>query len=128
MSHRIVLLPNRRRQDRTSAMPTSAPLTDIVESTDGFCLYCNVPGAGHEDVSVSVHKGVLHLRAEAALEPVAGKVHALEVCDVVYEAHFQLTAAIDTDSVEAGLASGVLRVFLPFARKKAPVNIPVRKG
>lgn len=128
MSHRVFLLPNRRGRDRVSSLPTSTPLTDIVERSDGLHIYCNIPGAKHKDVDVSVHKGVLRLRAEATLESVAGRVHALEVCDVVYEAHFQLSAAVDAKTVEARLADGVLRVFLPFAKKTEPVRIPVRKG
>lgn len=128
MSGHILFLPNRRRKDRASSMLTATPLMDLVELDDGYCLFCNVPGAEQDRVDVSVHKGILHLRAEAVFEPVPGKVHALEVCDIVYEARFQLTDAVDPARVEAGLADGVLRISLPFRGKKEPVRIPVLKG
>ena len=124
----FTLLPNRRRKDRISSMLTATPLMDVVEQEGGYCLYCNVPGADCDSVDLSVDKGVLHLRAEALLEALPGKIHDLEICDIVYEVRLRLTAFVDAARVEAFLANGVLRIFLPFPRKCAPVQIPVYAG
>lgn len=123
-----VLLPNRRRKDRTSSMLTTTPLMDVVEHAEGYYLYCNVPGTECDDVELNVHKGVLHLRAEAVLSSLAGKIHAFEICDAVYEARFRLSAAIDAQNIQACFSDGVLRVTLPFSQKRAPIKIPIHQG
>ena len=128
MSGPIALIPNRRQRDRVSSMLAVTPLTDLMENADGYILYCNVPGAEQSGVEVCVHNDVLRLRAESVLEPVTGKVHAFEICDIVYEARFQLSPVIDANRVEATLSNGVLSVQMPFSQKKQSVRIPVLKG
>lgn len=119
------LLPNRRRLARPCSVLAVMPLLDVVELDGGLCLYCNMPGVAGEDVVLEFDQGVLSLKAEARLAPLPGKVHALEFSDIVYEAKVRIPAMVDMNRIEAVLADGSLRVYLPFPGKGAPVRIPV---
>lgn len=128
MSEQIcTLLPNRHRYDGASSIFVATPLMDMVEREEGFVLYCNLPGADCGKVELSIHKGILHVRAGSVLDPIPGKIHVLEICDVVYEARLRLNAAVDTTRVKATFSQGVLRVAMPFSSSGA-VCIPVTKG
>lgn len=128
MNEQVTLLPNRRHLDRATSLFTATPLMDLVEREEGFILYCNMPGVDCDEIDLTVHKGILRIRAEALFSPPPGKIHALEMNDTVYEARLRLTAAVDTAAVTAVLSCGVLRVHLPFALKSGPVRIPVLRG
>lgn len=128
MSQQIILLPNRRLLDRDTSLMPVTPLLDLVEREEGFILYCDLPGAESNEIELTFHKGILHIRAAVLLDPVPGKVHALEMGDTVYEARLRLTASVDTDRITAVLAGGVLRVCLPFPSNSGPTRIPVIKG
>ena len=113
--------------DQEKPLLTTAPLADMVELPEGVCLYCNLPGMNPDDISVIVDGNFLCIRAESRLPPLKGKVHALEFCDILYEAKYVLPA-VDKDRIEASLVDGVLRVFMPFPSETKPFRIPVREG
>lgn len=110
--------------ERNVPLLTSIPLMDLVELPDGICLYCNLPGTTPDDVSVTVDGEFLHVRAESFPPPIRGKIHALEFSDIVYEGKVRLPA-VDAGGLEASLANGLLRVFMPFPPKTPGVRIPV---
>ena len=110
--------------ERGDPLLTIAPLMDLVELPDGICLYCNLPGASLGDIAVTVDGEFLHVRAETFLPPIRGKIHALEFSDILYEGKIRLPA-VDAKRLEASLANGLLRVFMPFPPKTPPVRIPV---
>ncbi|MCC8195053.1 MAG: Hsp20/alpha crystallin family protein [Deltaproteobacteria bacterium] len=103
---------------------TVSPLIDLVELPEGICLYCNLPGVLPENTDVTVEGNFLYIRAASRLEPIRGKVHALEFSDIFYEGKV-LLPAVDTTRVEATLSNGLLRIMMPFARETRPVRIPV---
>lgn len=128
MNQQITILPNRRHVDRGTSLITVTPLLDLVEREEGFVLYCDLPGAEGNEIELTFHKGILHIRAAVLLRHMPGKVHALEMGDTVYEARLRLTASVDTDRITATLSGGVLRVHLPFPVSSGMTRIPVIKG
>ena len=104
------------------------PLMDLVESPDGLVVYCNVPGVTRNGLELTVDKDALHLLGRTEFAALPGRVHALEFGDVIYEAHLTLPLTVDETTIDASLRDGVLTVFLPFPRHRAPRRIPVTKG
>lgn len=122
------LVPDRRRLARPGAVLAIRPLLDILERRDGFHLYCNLPGVTPEDIFLELDGDVLSLKASARLFPVAGKVHALEFSDIVYEARLRLPPTVDARRVTADFDNGCLCVTLPFPDAEGRVRIPVIRG
>lgn len=118
-----------RRSGAHSATPllVETPLIDMVELPEGVCLYCNIPGTSPDGISLTVEGEFLYLRAEAGYEPIRGKIHALEFSDTFYEGRI-LLPPVDASRIEASLANGLLRVFMPFQARKKAVRIPVAAG
>ena len=110
--------------ERGEPLLTISPLTDIVELSEGFCLYCNLPGVAPENVMAIMDGEFLHIRAESLLPPIKGKVHALEFSDILYEGKIRLPS-FDTEKLDASFVNGLLRIFMPFPPQSPPVRIPV---
>lgn len=102
------------------------PLTDIVESAEGYTLMLEMPGVAAEDVDVTLDKRVLTVR---------GKVHAAkpEKLELAYgeygegdfERAFTLSDDFDPGKIGATVANGLLTVTLPRAAEAKPKKIAV---
>ena len=101
------------------------PLVDIVETTEGLCLFCNLPGVAPSDLTLTKEGEGLHIKGFAGIAPIPGKIHVLEFSDVLYETRVRISAQIDASHIKASYANGLLRVLLPHPAPTAPVQIPV---
>lgn len=116
----------RRRKEMGDTM-LLVPRTDMVETDDGFVLYCSMAGVRRTDIFLSLENGFLVLRAEARLAKLPGKVHALEFADAIFQNRIELPKNVDALRISASFSNGLLRVFLPYAEKRSE-RITINEG
>jgi HSP20 family protein len=90
------------------------PTVDLYETDDAYLLYYDVPGVEKEDISVSVEKNVLLLRAECRKNP--GENFTCLRDEMVYSSFrrsFDLGNSVDAEGISAEYADGTLKLTLP---------------
>ena len=113
---------------REVAQDAFSPLVDIHETDDGIVLVADVPGAGKEDITVQVDKGVLTLTAEANFDAPGDEY----VCTHVsfrpgrFFRAFALSDEIDRDKIAAVVSKGVLTIDLPRAEAAKSRKIDIK--
>jgi HSP20 family protein len=106
--------------------PVFRPDIDILERSDGYVIYADLPGADERSVDVRLEHGVL---ARLATQPEAGwnPLHA-EYRLGGYHRDFRITEDIDASGVSAKVSNGVLEPHLPKSAERHPRAIPVQAG
>jgi HSP20 family protein len=105
------------------------PAVDAFESKEAYVFAVEVPGVAEGDVSVSVEKDVLSLRAERKAEvPEGHHVHLRERIPLAFARSFELPGPVDADAVSATLKNGVLTITLPKAKGTLPRQIAVKSA
>lgn len=105
------------------------PPIDIYETEAGLVLYADLPGVsvGSLELQVQDNKLTLLGKVEPQIPDGAIPVHTeYEVGN--YLRSFILSGEIVHSEIEAKLANGVLRIFLPKAPKAEPRRIQVNTG
>ena len=112
----------------TAERPTYRPQVDVYETEDRFYLVADVPGAGEEDIDLTVEKDVLTLNArvaESQLEGFEPRWRGYGVGD--WRRSFRLSQAVDREGIDATVKDGVLRVSLPKAKESMRKSIQVKR-
>lgn len=121
-------------ESQTTAVSTPAAAPEAVrtpvsrvESTEtGYRLTLELPGADPESVDVRVEAGVLTITAERPRTEREGwQPLRREIPPGGWKQSFRLPSGLDTEAVEASLASGVLTLELA---RKAGRAIPIQAG
>ncbi|MEM8844041.1 MAG: Hsp20/alpha crystallin family protein [Pseudomonadota bacterium] len=107
-------------QDTTSATAEWSPQVDILEFTDRFELYADMPGINTDSIELSLENNVLTISGERtklstdnnSVQPRA----RLERSMGIFHRQFVLPNVADTDDITASSKDGVLQVII---RKKA---------
>jgi len=98
-----------------AAQPAWEPPVDIREESERFVLRFDVPGVGPEGIDITLHEGILTVAGERPLptsdddraflrrERIAGR----------FSRTFEVSKAIDADSITATARQGVLELVLP---------------
>ncbi len=109
------------------SLPSVRPLTNVIETKDGYRLEFLLPGVAEKDVDVRLEGEVLTLRAVPTVEEVTDGWRLVrgEFELARFEHSFRLGRGMDPDSIRAELRNGLLRIEL---KRVAPVEqrIPVR--
>lgn len=117
--------------EREGVRPGAAfrPDVDIVERTEEFVLWADLPGVDERHVAVKLEDGVLSIDASLASEPDAAwrPVYA-EYRFGGYHREFRLTDAIDAQGIRASMKDGVLELHLPKTERHRPRQIEVQGG
>lgn len=105
---------------------TIAPLTDIFETADAYVLMLDMPGARKEDMSITVDKSHLVIRAgiEAYVKEGA-KVLYSEIPGAAFRREFNLSDGVDRNNVDAHYENGVLTVKLFKKEEVKPKEIKI---
>ena len=115
--------------ERTRARPAFRPRVDIFDSDAGLVLVADIPGAGPEDLEITLEQGQLTIRAdvkEHAPEGMSELYREYEIGD--WECSFTLSRDFDMEKIEADLQDGVLTVTLPKAPEPEAKRIQVKAG
>jgi len=103
--------------------------TDIRETDNEYLVEAEIPGMEKQDIKVSVHDGVLAIRAERntdVKEERNGYIRRERSVGTV-ERRFALAEDADEEHIEARYENGILRVIIPKAKRpgKAPREIQI---
>jgi HSP20 family molecular chaperone IbpA len=103
--------------ERSGDASTCSPLTDILETSTGYELRVDLPGADPDSLELTFEgeQLTIHAKARPKLLEAHRVAHAeFELCD--YERAFAVRERIDAAAIEAELKHGVLTVRVPKAK------------
>jgi HSP20 family protein len=105
------------------------PDIDILENSDNYVVYADLPGVDDKSVDVRLDRGTLTLDAELAANPESGwtPLHT-EYRVGSYHREFRISEDIDTSGVSARMHNGVLELVLPKSAERRPRAIRVQAG
>jgi HSP20 family protein len=109
--------------------PIFRPDIDILERSDGYVIYADLPGVDDRSVDVRLDRGTLTLDARLATLPEPGwtPLHT-EYRFGSYHREFRISEDIDGSAVSAKVSNGVLELHLPKSAERQPRTIPVQAG
>lgn len=114
---------------------------EVSETPDALEVKASLPGVKPEDVEITVHDGVLTIKAEHKEEKVEGspetegetkdgdrRFYRRELRYGSFHRSFTLPSGVDADKAEAGYENGILKLTLPKAEANKPKLIKVGTG
>lgn len=113
--------------ERSSNIPTVAPVVDILENADEILLYADMPGVSKEEVTVNIDNGRLALSGVRKMQ-VSGAATWEEFGEVEFRRVFSVPQSIDVSKVNAELKDGVLQLHLPKSEAAKPRHIEIKAG
>lgn len=104
------------------------PALDAHEDKDKYTVSLEVPGLRKEDITVSVHDGVLTVSGERKSEKDVkeGTVHRTERFYGKFSRSVSLPTAVRSDKVGAVYKDGILTVEIPKAEEAKPKTVEVK--
>ncbi len=117
------VFPGRGIFDRT----TSPPL-DMMETEDGYVVYCDLPGMDEKSLELSVASNVLTIKGERKSPEVGkdAKIYRDETWEGAFQRTLALPSPVDNDKIEAELRDGVLKVLIPKREEDKPKQIELK--
>ena len=103
------------------------PTMDALELEKSFELSFSLPGFEKEDITISVKKDTLNLKATKAevKEDESVKYLAREIARGSYERNIELPENVNTDKISAEYKSGILTLSIPKTKAALPKEIDV---
>lgn len=115
---------------KASAVQTGrhyAPEVDIYETTEGFVLQADLPGADPKSLDVSFEKGLLTLHAKVPARQDNDAKYLLREYGVGdFRRSFRVDETIDPEKIAAEYHNGVLTIRLPLAPGLQPRKVKVK--
>ena len=106
------------------------PAVDVYEDTQKVVLKLEIPGIRREDLDIRVEGRTLTVRGERKFESEEKEenFHRIERRYGSFVRSFTLPATVDTDSIDAQSAEGVLTISLAKKAEAKPKQIEVKVG
>ena len=105
------------------------PMADICETENGIVIALDIPGAGQDDVEITLEKRVLTIKARGQqTRPEAYSPVYAEYGEGDYERAFSLSEEIDEAKIKAAVHAGVLMLELPKVEPAKPKRIKVKSA
>ena len=113
--------------DEARASAVWSPRTDLSETEDAYLINLDLPGLNKDEVEISVHDGTLSISGERRQEETeeGRKYVRVERSYGRFYRSFTLPQTIDTESIEATFADGVLNIRVPKAEELKPRRISI---
>ncbi len=110
---------------RRGAENGSFPLTDVADLGDRYEMYVEMPGIPKDSITVEVSSNTIEISArhEESKEEKDKNWLRRERSNVSFYRSFEFPEQVKTDSVEAELKDGILRITLPKVEPK-----PIQKA
>lgn len=105
------------------------PAVDIWENHDGFTFLMDLPGVKNEDIDIAFDGGVLTV--EAKTSPRQGGEHQCLLQEYRvgnFRRSFDISTAIDSDGITAGLKNGELTLWVPKAQAARTRKVAVKSA
>ncbi len=105
-----------------------APVSDVIETADGYVVTAELPGVKDEDIEITTRAGMLTIRGDRRLEDEVSDdhYHRLERSYGAFERSFRLPEGVAPEDIHASVAYGVLRVAIPKPAEPESRRIPVQ--
>jgi len=104
------------------------PAVDICETETDLHLMVDMPGVTSDSVEIDLKDDVLSVVGKVADNEVEGEELLTEFRTGNYFRNFQVTDAIDAESISATISDGVLKLKLPKSKRAMPRKIPITAG
>ncbi len=119
--------PRRAAMTKTEQGSEWQPAVDIVEDSNRYVLYLDIPGVSAKEIEVSIDKGILTVTGERSSTDTDEKQQRrrLERPRGSFCRRFSLPDDIDADGVTARGKDGVLEVVIPRMESALPRRISV---
>jgi HSP20 family protein len=101
------------------------PLSNILETADGYLLEAEMPGVNKEGLEITVENGELVIFGRRATRERKGREVYRESRELDYRRVFELDPSIDSAKTHAKIDQGVLQLHLPKAESVKPRKITV---
>jgi HSP20 family protein len=111
---------------RRSGGSRPVPLT-IWQDEEHFTIEADLPGVAEKDVEITVHKGVLSLKAERPADESRNALYNSR-WHGMFEQNIVLPETVDGDQVDATLSAGVLRIVLMKHAEAKPKKVALRSA
>jgi len=101
---------------------------DILEDEDAVIVRASLPGFAREEIDISVHNGILSIKAEHRTEDETSKekYYRRERRVQTVSRQVQLPGHVSDRDAEASLEDGVLTLRIPHAEEARPKRIDIR--
>ena len=110
-----------------SSMVRTRPPASFWEDGDKYHIELDVPGATHDDIELTYDKGALTIAVERRAPEAAGREGWHDERSYgKFSRVATLPDTVDPESIEAGLAAGVLHVTLTKRPEAQPKRIEIR--
>jgi HSP20 family protein len=119
------LTPTETRPETAQRGLTVAPLTNILETEDGYLLEAEMPGVNKAGLEVTIENGQLLIVGKRTPHEKKGAELFRESRQLDYRRVFELDPSIDTEKIKAHMDQGLAQVHLPKAESVKPRKITV---
>jgi HSP20 family protein len=107
---------------------TTSPALDMVETADGYIVYCDLPGMDGKSLELSVASNVLTIKGERKRADYGkdSKVYRDETWVGAFQRTLALPSPVNNEKIEAELKDGVLKVSIPRREEDKPKQIELK--
>jgi HSP20 family protein len=117
--------PDRASQEDTTPA-TYRPRLDVIEKADAYEAIVEIPGAGKDDVELTLEDGVLRIHAKVAgRDPDGRNWRRREYGTGDFVRTLRVGDAIDAERIGANVENGLLMLSLPKAEAAKPRSIRI---
>ena len=114
------------KEEKTHAGKFYLPGTDIFETGEAITMALEMPGVSKENVDIKLEQRQLSIQGHIDFDNYENFKPVYTEYNVGhYSRSFNLSSEIDTDSIEASVADGVLTLVLPKAKETRRRKIQV---
>ncbi len=112
----------------TQTHTLAIPATDILECSDGFHIFVDLPGVGTPGLSIDLEENELTVKGASSYNPAVESQGHLrtEFEALTFERTFTLSDMVDRERIKATLKDGVLDLYLPRAEAMKPRRIEIQ--
>ncbi len=124
----FALYPYRRfTRPLISASPVASMPVDMAEEENGYIIKASLPGIPADNIDVTVHDGVLTIKAEtqSETEQQEARYRLRERHVGSMQRHFTLPATVDKDHIAAEYGHGVLTLNLTKTSEVQPKRVAI---
>lgn len=116
-------------QEKRQDVPEVKPSSDIIQKSDGFYIFIDMPGAGKEDLNIEMDNNTLSVDAYTSYPLEKGySVIVNEFGNVRYFRKFTLSDEVDKEGITANMTNGLLKLYIPKAKELQPRKIEIEQA
>src|SRR5512138_2411807 len=106
----------------------SIPRIDVADAGDEYVVVAELPGMKKEDLTLSVHEGVLSINGErkGTTKSEDARWVRNEIAAGKFQRSVELPAPVNGAKITATLVDGILRVTLPKSEEARPREITIQ--